>query len=128
MDERPPGPGFWQRHGAKLIVSLTIGGGLAWLLAHGGLPLRPQADAFAAVKPWTVAVYVASLVVVHYFRAIRWRHLLRPLGRVEPRADPLVRVVRPHRPPEPDRRRPPRGPRRGRPPGPWGPSTSTVAL
>jgi hypothetical protein len=72
--------GLAQRHGVKLGVSLLLGGGLAWVLARGGLPLVPPASAFAAWKPWTLIVYVLSLVVMHVLRAVRWRHLLRPLG------------------------------------------------
>jgi len=49
---------------------------------RGGLPLVPPAAAFASVRRWTVPAYVASLVVVHFFRAVRWRHLLRPIGEV----------------------------------------------
>ena len=77
---RAPARGLVQRHGVKLGLSLLLGGGLAWILSRGGLPLVPPAEAFAALKPWTVAVYVASLAVVHLLRAIRWRHLLRPVG------------------------------------------------
>ena len=72
--------GFFRRHGVKLILSLLLGGGLALLLARGGLPLIPPEEAFAELKPWTVAAYVVSLVGVHVFRAARWRHLLRVLG------------------------------------------------
>jgi uncharacterized protein (TIRG00374 family) len=69
-----------QKHGLKLLVSLVLGGGIAWVLARGGLPLVPPASAFARLRPWTVVVYVSSLAVVHFLRAIRWRHLLRPVG------------------------------------------------
>lgn len=74
--------GFIQRHGLKLLISLVLGGGLAWAMMRGGLPLVPPASAFAKVRLWTLPVYVGSLVVMHYFRAIRWRHLLRPVGDV----------------------------------------------
>jgi hypothetical protein len=74
-----------RRHGLKLVVSLLLGGGLAWMLARGGLPLLPPPSAFAALKPWTVVAYIASLAVVHYLRAIRWRHLLRPVGHASAR-------------------------------------------
>jgi hypothetical protein len=72
--------GFFRRHGVKLVLSILLGAGLALLLARGGLPLIPPKEAFAALKPWTVPVYVASLVGVHVFRAVRWRHLLRVVG------------------------------------------------
>ncbi|APR87104.1 Hypothetical protein A7982_12453 [Minicystis rosea] len=78
--------GLIQRHGVKLLASILLGGGLAWLLARGGLPLVPPAHAFAKVKPWTVVVYVASLAIVHFFRAFRWRHLLRPVGQASARS------------------------------------------
>jgi glycosyltransferase 2 family protein len=69
-----------QRHGLKLIASLVLGGGIAWVLARGGLPLVPSAAAFASLRPWTVVAYTGSLVLVHTLRAVRWRHLLRPIG------------------------------------------------
>lgn len=72
--------GLLRRHGVKLAASLLLGAGLAWLLARGGLPLLPPASSFAGVRPWTVIVYVASLAIVHLLRAIRWRHLLLPVG------------------------------------------------
>jgi len=80
-----PGPAvreasLLQRHGLKLVTSLFLGGGIAWVLARGGLPLVPPRSAFAALRPWTVGAYVGSLVVVHTLRAVRWRHLLRPIG------------------------------------------------
>src|SRR4051794_22884864 len=78
--------GFWERHGIKLGLSILFGGGLLWLLARGGLPLIPPAAAFARLKPWTLPVYIASLALLHYVRAIRWRHLLRPVGEVTNRS------------------------------------------
>src|SRR5262245_60374646 len=65
---------------ARLAVSLLLGAGLAWLLVRGGLPLVPPASAFSQLRLWTIPAYVASLVLVHFFRAARWRYLLRPLG------------------------------------------------
>src|SRR5262245_2469549 len=78
--------GFWERHGFKLGLSILFGGGLVWLLARGGLPLLPPWSAFARLRPWTIPSYVASLALLHYVRAIRWRHLLRPVGEVTNRS------------------------------------------
>lgn len=72
--------GFFRRHAVKLVLSILLGGGLALLLLRGGLPLIPPEDAFARLRPWTVAAYVVSLLGVHVFRAVRWRHLLRVVG------------------------------------------------
>src|SRR6185312_12956168 len=83
--EAPPSASLLQRHGLKLALSLVLGAGIAWILARGGLPLVPPASAFVAFRPWTVVAYVASLAIVHYLRAIRWRHLLRPIGPVSSR-------------------------------------------
>jgi hypothetical protein len=69
----------------RALVSLAIAIAFAWLLVRGGLPIVPSGDAFARVKPWTVPVYALLLVAVHFFRAVRWRHLLRPLGNVSTR-------------------------------------------
>jgi uncharacterized protein (TIRG00374 family) len=55
-------------------------------MARGGLPLVPPKSTFAELKVWTVPVYILMLVVVHYFRAIRWRHLLRAVGQVSRRS------------------------------------------
>ncbi len=64
----------------RLILSLILAGGFVWISIRGGLPLVPPAEAFGAVKWWTVGAYVLSLGVVHWFRAARWRHLLRSIG------------------------------------------------
>src|SRR5262249_38923134 len=88
-DESRPEPsraGFWERHGVKLGLSILFGGGIAWILSRGGLPLLPPRAAFASLKPWTIPVYLASVSLHHYVRAIRWRHLLRPVGNVSNRS------------------------------------------
>ncbi len=82
--------GFFKRHGVKLALSLLLGGGLAWMLASGQLPLFPPAAAYASVRWWGVGVYLVSLVAVHWLRAARWRFLLRPLGEVSLRSVVLV--------------------------------------
>lgn len=67
---------------AYFAGSLVIAALFVWLMKRGGVPIVPEARAFAAVKWWTVAVYMASLGVVHWFRAWRWDYLLRPVARV----------------------------------------------
>lgn len=63
----------------KLVLSLVLGALFAWLVAKGGVPLIPSADAFLEVKAWTVPAYVGTLLVTHYFRASRWRFLVAPI-------------------------------------------------
>jgi hypothetical protein len=82
--------GFFRRHAVKLVLSLLLGGGLAWMLASGQLPLFPPAAVWAAVRWWAVGAYLVSLVAVHWLRAARWRFLLRPLGEVSLRSVVLV--------------------------------------
>ncbi len=69
----------------RLAVSLAIAVALAWTLVSGGLPIIPAARVFDRVSWFMVGLYGLSLVGVHLVRAIRWRHLLRPLGEVAPR-------------------------------------------
>jgi len=81
MGEDARRPRFWLR----LAVSLVIAVALTWTLVSGGLPIIPSARAFDHVKWGFVVLYGLALVGVHLSRAIRWRHLLRPLGEVAPR-------------------------------------------
>jgi uncharacterized protein (TIRG00374 family) len=64
----------------RLALSLVLAAAFVWVAFRGGLPLVPPKDAFGVVKWWTVGIYVLSLGGVHWFRAARWRHLLRPVG------------------------------------------------
>ncbi|MBL8681414.1 MAG: flippase-like domain-containing protein [Myxococcales bacterium] len=69
----------------RLAVSLGIGGLFLVFLRRSGLDLAPSASDFAHVKWWTVAAYFVLYTVVHYFRAIRWAHLLKPIAVVPTR-------------------------------------------
>ncbi len=82
-EQPPPRP---KRLVLRLVVSVLIGVALAWMLVSGGLPIIPPAAGFSKVERWAAPAYFASLVGVHLVRALRWRHLLRPLGQVELRA------------------------------------------
>ncbi|HEX4354590.1 MAG TPA: lysylphosphatidylglycerol synthase transmembrane domain-containing protein [Polyangiales bacterium] len=70
------------RIGPKLLISFALGGLFAWLAARGGVPLLPPSAAFHAVKPWAIPAYLATLLVLHYFRASRWRFLIAPVKHV----------------------------------------------
>lgn len=73
----------------KLAVSLVLGGLFAWLAARGGVPLVPDPAALARVSGWAPPVYLGSLVLVHYFRASRWRFLIAPVQHV-PKRDVIL--------------------------------------
>jgi uncharacterized protein (TIRG00374 family) len=66
----------------KLAISLALGALFAWLAARGGVPLLPDGVALQRVEPWAPWVYLGSLLLVHCFRASRWRFLIAPVQRV----------------------------------------------
>jgi hypothetical protein len=72
----------------KLGVSLALGALFAWLVARGGVPLVPPAEAFRGVVWWTVPAYAAMVVATSFVRASRWRFLVAPI-----RVLPLREVV-----------------------------------
>jgi hypothetical protein len=74
--------GFLQRHGLKLVASVVITVLIVFTLQKGGLTLVPRASDFAAVRWWTLPAYVATLIGMNYFRAVRWRYLLRSFADV----------------------------------------------
>lgn len=84
----PDEPSLARRILPKLAVSLVLGGLFAWLVARGGVPLIPRAEAFEQVRWWTVPAYLGTLIVTHFFRASRWRFLVQPI-----KALPLREVI-----------------------------------
>jgi uncharacterized protein (TIRG00374 family) len=66
----------------KLVISAALGLLFAWLVARGGVPLWPSLEQLRAIEPWTIPVYATSLMLVHFFRASRWRFLIAPVKRV----------------------------------------------
>jgi hypothetical protein len=85
----PPQPSFAARVLPKLAVSIVLGALFAWLAARGGVPLLPPWTQLQAIEPWVVPAYLGSLVLVHVFRASRWRFLIAPVQRV-PMRDVLL--------------------------------------
>ncbi|MBZ0116925.1 MAG: flippase-like domain-containing protein [Sandaracinaceae bacterium] len=65
----------------KLLISLLLAGLFVFLVQRGGVPLLPPAEAFTRVSGWGVAGYVLTLLGMHFFRASRWRFLMRPVKR-----------------------------------------------
>lgn len=66
----------------RLVISIGLGALFAWLAARGGVPLLPSKQALANISPWAVPGYFASLVLVHWLRASRWRFLIAPVKQV----------------------------------------------
>jgi glycosyltransferase 2 family protein len=73
-------PSLVRRHGIKALVSIVIAVAFAWVLLRAGLPIVPNSAAMARVRWPLVAAHAAILFCVHFVRAIRWRHLLRPIA------------------------------------------------
>lgn len=74
--------GFLRRHAAKLLASVIITAGIIFTLQKGGLTLVPEGGDFAHVRWVSIPAYLATLVVMSYFRAVRWRFLLRSFADV----------------------------------------------
>ena len=66
----------------KLLVSVALGALFAWLFARGGVPLLPSLASLSALPGWVVPGYLGSLLLVHFFRASRWRFLIAPVRKV----------------------------------------------
>ena len=72
-------PSIARRVLPKLVLSLLLGGLLAWLVQRLGVDIVPSLEAFDDVKWWTVPAYVGLLLATHFFRASRWRFLIAPV-------------------------------------------------
>jgi uncharacterized protein (TIRG00374 family) len=80
--------GWFARHWLKLLLSLAVAAGFAYLMHAGALPIVPSRDAFERVRWWTLPGYFVLWCGVHFVRAGRWYFLLAPIHRV-----PLRRVL-----------------------------------
>lgn len=74
--------GFLRKNAGKLLASVVITAGILFTLQKGGLTLWPKADAFAHVRWIAVPAYLVTVGVMSYFRAVRWRFLLRSFAEV----------------------------------------------
>jgi glycosyltransferase 2 family protein len=81
-EKSPEHKGFLKRHAAKLVASLVITSGIVFTLQKGGLTLVPEGGDFDHVRWWTLPLYVLILIGMSYFRAVRWRFLLRSFADV----------------------------------------------
>ena len=67
------------------MASAVITVGIVFALKKGGLRFIPDGGNFDHVRWWTIPVYLVSLIAVCYFRAVRWRYLLRSFADVPTR-------------------------------------------
>jgi uncharacterized protein (TIRG00374 family) len=70
---------FW-----KIFLSLLVGAVCVWL-ASKMINLPETLRALKELSASAVLIYLATLAATHYFRASRWKYLLRPLGVTLPR-------------------------------------------
>lgn len=73
---------FVRRHASKVVISLLIGVAFVLVLQGGGLPIVPSGEQLGAVRWWTVPAYGLSVALWSFVRAVRTRHLLRPVAAV----------------------------------------------
>jgi hypothetical protein len=81
-------PSFLRKNATKLVASAVITVSLVYGLSKGGLKFVPEGGSFSQVRWWIVPVYLALLIGMNYFRAVRWRFLLRSFADV-----PRMRVL-----------------------------------
>ncbi|MGE0792156.1 MAG: lysylphosphatidylglycerol synthase transmembrane domain-containing protein [Sandaracinaceae bacterium] len=63
----------------KLLISIGLGAIFVYVLNRLDVDIIPDAGDFATVRWWTVGAYVGVLALTHFFRASRWRFLIRPV-------------------------------------------------
>lgn len=81
--------GFVRRNWLKLALSAVITACLLYAIKKEDMSLVPSLDKFRFVRWWTVGGYVLMLFALTYFRAVRWRFLLRSFADV-----PKARLLR----------------------------------
>lgn len=93
MPHSAPPHGFLRRNAVKLALSVVITLSLLFALKSSGLELWPSPSAFRDVRWWTVPTYVLFLAALSYFRAARWRYLLKPFAELPQRRIVLASLV-----------------------------------
>ena len=74
--------GFFRKNAGKLVASVVITAGILFTLQKGGLSLVPEGGDFVHVRWIAVPAYLLTVGVMSYFRAVRWRFLLRSFADV----------------------------------------------
>ncbi len=73
---------FVRRNAGKLVASAVITASILYTLQKGGLKLVPEGGNFAQLRVWTIPAYFCTLAFMSYYRAVRWRFLLRGVAEV----------------------------------------------
>lgn len=73
---------FLRKNAGKLLASVIITAGIVFTLQKGGLTLWPKSEAFDHVRWISIPAYLLTVSVMSYFRAVRWRFLLRSFADV----------------------------------------------
>ena len=71
---------FLRRHAGKLVASAIITVGIVYTVRKGGMKFLPEGGDFKNVRWWTLPLYVVTMIAMSYFRAVRWRFLLRSIA------------------------------------------------
>lgn len=82
-----------RRFAPKLALSLLLGALFAWIVRRGGVPIVPSKASFASMDIRYVLLALAAALVTHGLRALRWRHLLRPIASLATRDVVAVGLV-----------------------------------
>ena len=70
--------GFLRQNAGKLVASVVITASIIYALKKGGLKIIPaDTSVFRDVKWWTLPAYALTFLAMTWFRAVRWRFLLR---------------------------------------------------
>lgn len=69
--------GLLRRNAGKLVASAVITASILYALQKGGLALIPKGVSFQHVRWWTLPAYAVMFLAMTWFRAVRWRFLLR---------------------------------------------------
>lgn len=72
-------PGLLRRHALKLAASAAITIGILYTARSGGLKLVPDGGDFTSVRYWGLVAYAPLVLVMMWFRSVRWRFLLRSI-------------------------------------------------
>lgn len=73
----------------KILLSLAVGAVCTYLVVRN-MDRAAVMAAFGRVSAGAIGLYLVTVAVTHFFRAIRWRYLLRPIGVELPRGQLLA--------------------------------------